>query len=162
MIHRGKLLLTAGLLLVLLGTGQPARADDGCGDGCGSCGDYGGCCGKSGMGGLFAHKEPVVTWYAPYPYWWPQYFGPPHSDYAPVVYITPPAESALIVKERILAINSATQPCCRRARNRCRSPNRMRSRPRAICHDPAGTSRLLAASAPRPALSRKRLFQSPA
>jgi hypothetical protein len=59
------------------------------------------------MGGLFAQKEPVITWYEPYPYWWPQYFyGPPHSDYAPVQYVTPPAESAQIVKERILAINA--------------------------------------------------------
>ncbi len=107
MIHRGKLLFTSGLLLVLLGAWQPARADDGCGDGCGSCGDCGGCCGKSGLSGRFAHFEPSVTWYEPFPYWWPQYFGPPRSDYAPVQYFTPPAESALIVKERIAAINSA-------------------------------------------------------
>jgi hypothetical protein len=106
MIRRSKPLLTAGLLLVVLVAGQQARAEDDCGSGCGSGGDCGSCCGKSGMGGLFAHDEPSVTWYAPYPYWWPQYFGPPHSDYAPVQYVTPPAETALMVKERIAAINA--------------------------------------------------------
>jgi hypothetical protein len=49
---------------------------------------------------------PNVTYYAVYPFWWPQYFGPPHTDYLVVQYVTPPAESALIVKERILAINA--------------------------------------------------------
>ena len=102
-------LLTAGLLLLLLATARPAQAQNGCGTGCDSgCGGCGGCCGKAGLGGQFHNAPPAVTWYAPYPWWWPQYFyGPPRSDYAPVQYTTPPAESALIVKERILAINSA-------------------------------------------------------
>ena len=89
-------LLVAGLLLLTVGAGgSTARADDGC------CG--GGCGGT----GLFGHAKfvPSVTWYAPYPYWWPQYFGPPYSDYQVVQYVTPPAESAAIVKERIIAIN---------------------------------------------------------
>ncbi|MGH7222278.1 MAG: hypothetical protein ACRELF_03550 [Gemmataceae bacterium] len=49
---------------------------------------------------------PSVTYYAPYPYWWPQYFGPPYTDYQLVQYGTPPAETAAIAKERILAINA--------------------------------------------------------
>jgi hypothetical protein len=65
----------------------------------------GGCCGKGG--GHFQY-QPSVTYYAPYPYWWPNYFaGPPYSDYQVIQYVTPPAESALIVKERINAINAA-------------------------------------------------------
>lgn len=114
MLRLGKPLISAGLFLLLLASAHPARAGDGCGNGCassgcgagcGSCG--GGCCGKARLGWHHAQFEPSVTWYAPYPYWWPQYFyGPPRTDYAPVQYVTPPAESALIVKERILAINS--------------------------------------------------------
>lgn len=89
-------LLVAGLLLLTVGAGGAARAGDGC------------CGGTCGGAGLFNHAEfvPNVTYYAPYPYWYPQYFaGPAHSDYLIIQYTTPPAESALIVKERILAIN---------------------------------------------------------
>jgi hypothetical protein len=89
-------LLVVGVLLITVGAGgNVARAD-------------GGCCGASCRAGLSRHAEfvPNVTYYAPYPYWWPQYFGPPYTDYLVVQYVTPPAESALIVKERILAINA--------------------------------------------------------
>lgn len=89
-------LLVAGVLLITVGAGgNAARADDGC-------------CGASCRAGLFHHAPfvPNVTYYAPYPFWWPQYFGPPYTDYLVVQYVTPPAESALIVKERILAINA--------------------------------------------------------
>jgi hypothetical protein len=91
-------LLVAGLLLIGIGAGgASARADDGC-------------CGCTGArGGLFSHAEfvPNVTYYAPYPYWWPNYFGPPYTDYQVVQYVSPPAATALIVKERIAAINAA-------------------------------------------------------
>jgi hypothetical protein len=114
MLRLCKPLLTAGFLLIVLAPGDPARAQDGsCGaDGAG-CNAYGGCggCGRVGICGRLSawyHYEPSVTWYAPYPFWWPQYFyGPPHTDYQAVQYIAPPAETALMVKERILAINSA-------------------------------------------------------
>jgi hypothetical protein len=93
-------LLVAGLLLITIGAGgNMARADDGgcaCGGGCGR--------------GLFSHAEfvPNVTYYAPVPYWFPNYFNvPPYTDYQVVQYVTPPAETALIVRERILAINAA-------------------------------------------------------
>lgn len=89
-------LLVAGVLLIAVGAGgTAARADDGC-------------CGASCRAGMFRPAEfvPNVTYYAPYPYWWPKYFGPPYTDYLVVQYVTPPAESALIVKERILAINA--------------------------------------------------------
>jgi len=90
-------LLVTGLLLAVLGFGgNAARADDGC------------CGGRCGGQGLFTHSKfvPSVTYYAPYPYWWPQYFGPPYSDYQVVQYVVSPAETAAIVKERILAINA--------------------------------------------------------
>lgn len=90
-------LLVAGVLLITVGAGgNAARAEDGC-------------CGAScGARGLFHHAAfvPNVTYYAVYPFWWPQYFGPPYSDYQVVHYVTPPAETALIVRERILAINA--------------------------------------------------------
>jgi hypothetical protein len=57
--------------------------------------------------GHHAEFIPSVTFYAPYPYWFPNYFGPPHTPYMQCQYWTPPAESARIVKERILAINAA-------------------------------------------------------
>lgn len=86
--------IVTGVLLVALGFGgNAAWAHDGCCSGC----------------GLFTHAKfvPSVTYYAPYPYWWPRYIGPPYTDYLPVQYVTPPAESAAIVKERIRALNSA-------------------------------------------------------
>ena len=90
-------LLVAGLLLLTVGAGgNAARADNGC------------CGGKCGAG-LFAHTEfvPNITYYAPYPYWYPLYFNnPPYTDYQVVQYVTSPADSAAIVKERILAINA--------------------------------------------------------
>jgi hypothetical protein len=58
-------------------------------------------------GGCGANFAPNVTYYAPYPWWWPQYFGPPHTDYQVVQYVTPPAESAAAVKSRIRVINAA-------------------------------------------------------
>lgn len=91
-------LLVAGLLLITVGaSGNMARAGDG------------GCC-ACASGGLVGHGHftPNVTYYAPYPYWFPNYFyGPRYTDYQVVQYVTPPAESALIVRERILAINAA-------------------------------------------------------
>jgi hypothetical protein len=90
-------LLVAGLLLITVGAGgNVARADDGC-------------CGGS-CGGSYGYRNfvPNVTYYAPYPYWFPNYFaGAPYTDYLIVQYITPPEASALIVKERIIAINAA-------------------------------------------------------
>jgi|GEM_PF-2820860 hypothetical protein len=51
---------------------------------------------------------PNVTYYAPYPIWYPQYIGPaPSTDYLVVQYMTPPAETAASVKQRILAANAA-------------------------------------------------------
>lgn len=109
-----KPLFTAGLLLIVLAPGDAARAQGtACGTGCASIDGCGGCggCGRASafgrLGGWF-HYEPFVTWYAPYPYWWPNYFGPPRSDYLTIHYMTPPAETALIVKERIAAINAAS------------------------------------------------------
>ncbi len=88
-------LLVVGLLLVTVGAGGNA-----------AWAGNGGCsCGGSGMYPL-SQFVPNVTYYAPYPYWWPQYFGPPYSDYQVVQYVTSPAESAAIVRERILAINA--------------------------------------------------------
>ncbi|HWG42588.1 MAG TPA: hypothetical protein VN688_07360 [Gemmataceae bacterium] len=107
MIRLSKPLLTAGFLLILLVPMNQARADDCCGASGGSCG---GCssCGIGGRLSAWANYEPSVTYYAPYPYWWPNYFaGPPYTSYQQVQYFTSPAESAQIVKERILAINSA-------------------------------------------------------
>jgi hypothetical protein len=106
MIRLSKPLVTAGLLLILLAPMNRARADDCCGaSGSGCCG------GSGGVGGWLSawyHYEPSVTYYAPYPYWFPNYFaGPPYTSYQLVQYWTPPAESAQIVKARILAINSA-------------------------------------------------------
>ncbi|HTU90502.1 MAG TPA: hypothetical protein VMF69_10545 [Gemmataceae bacterium] len=90
-------LLVTGLLLIALGAGGgTARADDGC---CGSA------CG--GRGSVYpCGFVPNVTYYAPYPLWFPKYFGPPYTDYQVVQYITPPAESAEIIKQRIFAINA--------------------------------------------------------
>lgn len=91
-------LFVVGVLLVTVGLGgNSARADDGC------------CACSCGGGGLFSHAKsaPSFTYYAPYPYWFPQYFNvPPYTDYQVVQYVTPPAETAAIVKERILAINA--------------------------------------------------------
>ena len=86
-------LAVAGALLVLIGGGTTVQAGQGC-------------CGNQGVG-LLRHYQPAVIWYEPYPYWWPQYFGPPYTDYQVVQYVTPPAVSAEIVKERIAAINAA-------------------------------------------------------
>ncbi len=91
-------LVVAGVLLVMVGSsGGMAMASDGCGCGCGNCGGY---------GLLHSNFQPAVTYYAPYPYWWPNYFGPPYTDYQVVQYVTPPAVSAQVVKERIAAINA--------------------------------------------------------
>lgn len=95
--------LTTGLLLIVFASGSAVRAD-GCGDCCGNCGG----CGGSGRNARFAHKEPNIVWYAPLPVWWPNYFayGPGGTPYQVVQYNTSPAESAQLVKARILAINS--------------------------------------------------------
>jgi hypothetical protein len=107
MIRLSRSLFTAGLLLVLLAPVNHARADDGCnsaGSGCGGCGG----CGAGGLLSRLCQRfEPSVTYYAPVPYWWPNYFGPPHTSYQLVQYWTPPDVSAQNVKARILAINSA-------------------------------------------------------
>ncbi len=106
MIGLSKPLVTAGFLLVLLVPLNWARADNCCGangGGCGGCSD----CGHASKLSARANFEPSVTYYAPYPYWFPNYFaGPPYTSYLQVQYWTPPAESAQIVKERILAINA--------------------------------------------------------
>lgn len=105
-----RFLLTAGFLLVVLVPMNQVRADDCGGTSCLSCNSCGGCasCGvKAWLAGLCAHVEPDLTYYAPYPYWLPNYFGPPGTPYQQVQYWTPPAESARIVKERIQAINAA-------------------------------------------------------
>lgn len=96
--------LTTGLLLIVFVSGSTARAD-GCGDCCGNCGS---CGGRARWSSLFACPEPFVTWYAPLPIWWPNYFayGPRQTPYQVVQYHTSPAESAQLVKARILAINS--------------------------------------------------------
>lgn len=89
--------ITIVLLLIVFGfSGQVARADHNCGASCRG-------------GGMFHHAEfvPNVTYYAPYPHWFPQYFGPPQSDYLVVQYAMPPAETAAFVKQRILAFNAA-------------------------------------------------------
>lgn len=89
--------IVIGVLLVALGAGGNAAwaGNGGCGNSCGG-------------GGLFAHTKfvPNITYYAPYPYWFPNYFGPPYTDYQTIHYFHSPAESALLVKERILAINA--------------------------------------------------------
>ncbi len=90
-------LVLAGLLLFAFGENS-ARADDGCCRGA-----------KCGLG-LFSHAEfvPSVTYYAPYAYWYPNYFNvPPYSDYQVVQYTTPPAQTAAEIKARIAAINAA-------------------------------------------------------
>jgi hypothetical protein len=115
MIRVSRPLLAAGFLLVVLVPANQARAEDGgaancasgacdaCGGGCGGCGGHA----KAWLHGLFAHYEPYLTWYAPIPYWFPNYFfGPPYTSYQLCHYWTPPAVSAQIVRERILAINS--------------------------------------------------------
>ena len=91
-------LLVTGLLLIALGAGGGAAHAGG-----GNC--AGGACG----GGRFAHAQyaPNITYYAPYPIWSPKYIGAPYTDYQVVQYVTPPAESAAIVKQRIMAINAA-------------------------------------------------------
>lgn len=89
--------IVIGLFLIALGAGgNTARAGDG------------GCGGSCRGGGLLSHSQfvPNVTYYAPYPRWWPQYFGPPYTDYQVVQYVASPAESAAIIRERILAINA--------------------------------------------------------
>jgi hypothetical protein len=92
-------LLVAGLLLVTVGAGgNMARAGEGCG------------CGTNCGGGLFHRAEfvPNVTYFVPYPYWFPNYFNvPPYTDYQVVQYVTPPEVTAAMVKDRILAINAA-------------------------------------------------------
>jgi hypothetical protein len=50
--------------------------------------------------------EPSVTFYAPVPYWFPNYFGPAYTSYLLVQYHTPPEISAQIVKARIIEINA--------------------------------------------------------
>jgi hypothetical protein len=93
-------LVVAGLLLVIVGSGgSVAMAGEGCG--CGNCG------GGGGYGVFNSNFQPNIIFYAPDPWWWPNYFGPPYSDYQVVQYVTPPAVSAEVVKERIAAINAA-------------------------------------------------------
>jgi hypothetical protein len=103
------------LCRVLLGVGfvlffaaaNPVRADGmgydgGCpAGGCGPGGCHGGC------GGSPTDFGPYVTWYVGVPYWFPNYFAfgaYPYTDYNPVRYVTPPAESARIVREHLNAM----------------------------------------------------------
>jgi hypothetical protein len=109
-----KPLFAAGLLLIVLAPGDRVRAQDGscgggyasCSAGCNSCGGCGHV-GALGRLGAWFNYQPYVGWYAPYPYWWPHYFGPPYTDYQLVQYVAPPVATALMVRERIQAINSA-------------------------------------------------------
>jgi len=51
---------------------------------------------------------PNITYYAPYPRWFPQYLGPTsYTDYQVVRYLTSPAETAAIVKQRIRTLHAA-------------------------------------------------------
>jgi hypothetical protein len=60
-------------------------------------------------GAMGAECAPNITYYAPIPLWWPKYIGVPYSDYQVVHYVTPPEVTAVVVKQRILAVN-ATNP----------------------------------------------------
>lgn len=107
MIRLLRSLFAAGLLLVALVPISPARADDGCNNNsdacCGGCGG-----GHNGMlSRLCQRYQPSVTFYAPVPYWFPNYFGPAYTSYQLVQYHTPPDISAQIAKARIIAINAA-------------------------------------------------------
>lgn len=65
--------------------------------------------GFGASGAMGAECAPNVTYYAPYPIWFPKYigyFGPVYSDYQVVHYVTPPEVTAITVKQRILAINA--------------------------------------------------------
>ncbi len=58
-----------------------------------------------------SHYEPWVTWYAPNsPYPW--YFGPPYpyTSYLPSFYATPPALTALKVKEELILMGAYPIP----------------------------------------------------
>lgn len=108
-------LTVIGVLLIALGVGgNAARAEDGCN----SCHRKAGC--------LFSRNNnwtPNVTYYAPYPWWWPQYFvGAPHSDYQVSQYITPPAETAAAVKERLRVINASNPALLPAASERLPAP----------------------------------------
>src|SRR5690349_12744130 len=90
MIRLLRSLFAAGLLLFALVPISPARADDGCNNNsdacCGGCGG-----GHNGMlSRLCQRYQPSVTFYAPVPYWFPNYFGPAYTSYQLVQYHTPP------------------------------------------------------------------------
>ncbi len=126
MIRLSSSLFAAGLLLVALAPVNHIRAGDGntnacasgnnactggnnactggnaCGGGCG-----GGCGHNSWSNRMHQRYEPSITYYAPVPYWYPNYFGPPYTSYQLCQYHTPPDISAQNVKARIMAINSA-------------------------------------------------------
>jgi hypothetical protein len=88
-------LILAGLLLLAFG-GNTAYAGNGC-------------CGATCSAGRFCQSDfvPDVTYYAPIPYWFPNYFyAPPYTDYQVVQYTTPPAETAAEIKARIASINA--------------------------------------------------------
>jgi len=63
--------------------------------------------GFGSSGAMGAAYAPNVTYYAPYPTWFPKYIGVPYTDYQVVQYVTPPEVTVAIVKQRILAINAA-------------------------------------------------------
>ena len=62
-----------------------------------------------GTGGAAgAQYAPNITYYAPYPIWFPKYIGPSYTDYQVVQYVTPPEVTVILVIEpHILAINAA-------------------------------------------------------
>jgi hypothetical protein len=111
MLRLSRSLFAAGLLLVALAPVNHVRAGDdsnnactsgtGCGGGCGGCGHHG------GLSHWGQRHEPSVTYYAPVPYWFPNYFGPAYTSYQLVQYTTPPDISAQVVRARIIAINAA-------------------------------------------------------
>ncbi len=63
----------------------------------------------AGAGGAMGGGDcgPNITYYAPYPIWFPKYIGVPYSDYQVVHYVTPPEVTAMIVRQRIQAANAA-------------------------------------------------------
>jgi hypothetical protein len=65
--------------------------------------------GFGASGAMGAECAPNITYYAPYPIWFPKYIGVPYSDYQVLHYVTPPEMTAVVIKQRILTIN-ATNP----------------------------------------------------
>jgi hypothetical protein len=111
MLRLSRFLCAAGLLLVALAPVHHVRAGDDSNNGCNSgnacCGGGGGCGHQGWLSKWCQRYEPSVTYYAPVPYWFPNYFGPPYTSYQLVQYHTPPEISAQVVRARIIATNAA-------------------------------------------------------